>query len=102
MKWWGPVLVDPDALRGLSDRTSNAADVIEANTLAGVVLGAFSEMQGSTSEWSARAVDEFVTPLVKALSQGFDELSRAAKGAAGNYEATDEYAKSKIEACFER
>ncbi|WJG12122.1 MULTISPECIES: type VII secretion target [Gordonia] len=94
------MLVNPDVLRGLSDKTSGAADAVEANTLAGMVLGAFSEMHGSASEWSARAVDEFVAPLVGAVSQSFDELAGAARGAAGNYEMTDDDLKSKIDASF--
>ncbi|WP_374112756.1 type VII secretion target [Gordonia sp. C13] len=96
------MLVNPDALRGLSDKTSDAADVVEANTLGGVVLGAFSEMHGSTSEWSARAVDEFVAPLVETVSQGFEQLANAARGAAGDYEVTDEDLKSDIETSFKQ
>ncbi|GAB86421.1 hypothetical protein RVF83_22000 [Gordonia rubripertincta] len=96
------MLVNPDALRGLSDKTADAAEVVEANTLAGVVPGAFSEMHGSTSEWSARAVDEFVAPLVARVSQGFEQLAGGARGAAGNFEVTDEDLKSKIETSFKQ
>ncbi|MCK8615885.1 hypothetical protein M1L58_18775 [Gordonia sp. C13] len=47
-------------------------------------------------------MDEFVAPLVETVSQGFEQLANAARGAAGDYEVTDEDLKSDIETSFKQ
>lgn len=92
--------VDVQVLRDFSSTTSEAADTIDSNSLAGRIVGAFAGMQGSTSAWASHHVDAFAADAIAKLSNGFRALATSARGAADSFEVADTELAEQIDRTF--
>jgi len=89
------MLVDQAVLRALARETAQTSDTIAATDLREPITSGTAGMPGSTSEWAARAVSEFVAASGRALADGYAGLASTASGNADTYEVSDaEFAAS--------
>lgn len=85
-------MVDTDVLRAFAGLTTGTSDTIDENDLRGKVIEATAGLPGSTTAFASTAVDEFAASKTKALSDGFDALAAASRGAADTFEVSEDEA----------
>ncbi|CAM2786067.1 Excreted virulence factor EspC, type VII ESX diderm [Prescottella defluvii] len=91
------MLVDQGILRAFARETAETSETIAGTDLREPIVSGTAGMPGSTSEWAARMVSDFLSASGRTLADGYGALAATASGNAESYEVSDEDFASSVE-----
>jgi hypothetical protein len=84
------MLVDPEVLRGFAGRVRSASEKIADADVGKLVSGAADGLPGSSAQWAARMVGEYLASVEAKIAGNVAGMGTAVHGAGDSYQMQDE------------
>jgi uncharacterized protein YukE len=92
--------VDPELLRGFASQVDAASTTIGAADVGRMMSTAADGLPGSTTQWAARLVGEYLATVEGKIAKNVSDMGAAVRGAADRYEVEDDVLAAKFKGLF--
>ncbi|ORV05623.1 type VII secretion target [Mycobacterium celatum] len=92
--------VDPELLRGFASQVDAASTTIGAAHVGRTVSTAGDGLPGSTTQWAARLVGDYLASVEGKIAKNVSDMGTAVRGAGDRYEVEDDALAAKFKGIF--